>query len=597
MVFVGTGTDPFDVVTDSVRSVEKHLQTFSHRETKQLPDMMNWFGWCTWDAFYTDVSADGIRKGLRSFKEGGVVPRFLIIDDGWQTVEQDPVSQEFKAYNTANFANRLTDIKENHKFRQDEKDGNHKGLTDIVAEIKQENLVKYVYVWHSITGYWGGVRPGAMTRYRSEITFPVSSPGVQPNQSCEAFGNIVSNGLGLVHPDDIFNFYDDLHSYLASAGVDGVKVDVQSILETLGGGHGGRVKLSGKYHRALEASVACNFPGNGIISCMSHNTDSLYHAKSNAVIRASDDFFPNDPASHTIHVASVAYNTVFLGEFMQPDWDMFHSLHPMAEYHGAARAIGGCPIYVSDKPGCHDFNLLKKLVLPDGSILRANLPGRPTVDCLFSDPLRDNRSILKIWNANDCTGVVGAFNCQGAGWCKVEKMNLIHDDNPSEITGTIQPKDIPYLSRIAGNGWNGDSVIYSHRAGALKYLHHGEMIDITLKSKEYEIFTVVPVKEKLISGGGGISFCAIGLVDMFNSGGAVKEIDSEEELEVGDGVVFTVKLRGSGRFGAYASVEPKRIQLDSEDVGFDYDEKSGLVVLTVGEAREELYITKMNFQF
>ena len=29
-------------------------------------------------------------------------------------------------------------------------------------------------------------------------------------------------------------------------------------------------------------------------------------------------------ASHTIHIASVAYNTIFLGEFMQPDWDMFH---------------------------------------------------------------------------------------------------------------------------------------------------------------------------------------------------------------------------------------------------------------------------------
>lgn len=46
--------------------------------------------------------------------------------------------------------------------------------------------------------------------------------------------------------------------------------------------------------------------------------------KRSAVIRASDDFWPRDPASHTIHIASVAYNTIFLGEFMQPDWDMFH---------------------------------------------------------------------------------------------------------------------------------------------------------------------------------------------------------------------------------------------------------------------------------
>lgn len=69
-------------------------------------------------------------------------------------------------------------------------------------------------------------------------------------------------------------------------------------------------------------------------------------SKQTAVVRASDDFYPRDPTSHTIHIAAVAYNSVFLGEFMQPDWDMFHSLHPAAEYHGSARAISGGPVYV-----------------------------------------------------------------------------------------------------------------------------------------------------------------------------------------------------------------------------------------------------------
>lgn len=45
--------------------------------------------------------------------------------------------------------------------------------------------------------------------------------------------------------------------------------------------------------------------------------------------------------------------------------------------------------FCSDKPGNHNFDLLKKLVLPDGSVLRAQLPGRPTRDCLFVDPARD----------------------------------------------------------------------------------------------------------------------------------------------------------------------------------------------------------------
>ena len=53
---------------------------------------------------------------------------------------------------------------------------------------------------------------------------------------------------------------------------------------------------------------------------------------------------------------------------MQPDWDMFHSLHLAAEYHATARAIGGCAIYVSDKPGNHNVELLRKLVLPDETV-------------------------------------------------------------------------------------------------------------------------------------------------------------------------------------------------------------------------------------
>lgn len=69
-------------------------------------------------------------------------------------------------------------------------------------------------------------------------------------------------------------------------------------------------------------------------------------SKQTAVVRASDDFYPRDPVSHTIHIAAVAYNSVFLGEIMQPDWDMFHSLHSAAEYHASARAISGGPIYV-----------------------------------------------------------------------------------------------------------------------------------------------------------------------------------------------------------------------------------------------------------
>ena len=48
------------------------------------PSFSNYFGWCTWDSFYTDLSSNRVIRGLESFKSTGVTPRFLILDDGWQ---------------------------------------------------------------------------------------------------------------------------------------------------------------------------------------------------------------------------------------------------------------------------------------------------------------------------------------------------------------------------------------------------------------------------------------------------------------------------------------------------------------------------------
>ncbi|XP_062081338.1 probable galactinol--sucrose galactosyltransferase 1 [Humulus lupulus] len=145
----------------------------------------------------------------------------------------------------------------------------------------------------------------------------------------------------------------------------------------------------------------------------------------------------------------------------------------------STRAVGGCAIYVSDKSGQHDFNLLKKLVLPDGSILRARLPGRPTRDCLFSDPARDGKNLLKIWNMNAISGVVGAFNCQGAGWCKVGKKNLIHDEHPGTFTGVIRARDVNYLHKVAHDDWSGDAVIFSHLGGEVVYLPKDASLPVT----------------------------------------------------------------------------------------------------------------------
>ena len=46
---------------------------------------------CTWDAMYSKVNAAAIQEGLKALVDGGAPPKLLIIDDGWQQTDVDPV--------------------------------------------------------------------------------------------------------------------------------------------------------------------------------------------------------------------------------------------------------------------------------------------------------------------------------------------------------------------------------------------------------------------------------------------------------------------------------------------------------------------------
>jgi raffinose synthase len=84
VAFVATGSDPFALVRESMQAVQRKLQTFRLRTEKPQPPVMDKFGWCTWDAFYSKVDGPGIEYGVKTLRDGGTPPRMLIIDDGWQ---------------------------------------------------------------------------------------------------------------------------------------------------------------------------------------------------------------------------------------------------------------------------------------------------------------------------------------------------------------------------------------------------------------------------------------------------------------------------------------------------------------------------------
>jgi len=182
--------------------------------------------------------------------------------------------------------------------------------------------------------------------------------------------------------------------------------------------------------------------------------------------------------------------------------------------------------------------------------------------------------------------VVGVFNCQGAGWCRVTKRTRVHDAAPGTLTGTVRADDVDAIARVAGdsddggNGeWDGEAVVYAHRARELVRLPRGAALPVTLGPLQYEVFHVCPLR----AAAPGVAFAPVGLLDMFNAGGAV------EECAVDEKAVVALRVRGCGRFGAYCSREPARCLLDSAEGEFGYDADTGLVTVDLPVPEQEMY--------
>ena len=463
-----TGDDFYGLVRKAAESVAERFGTCSLRWNKKKPETMKLFGWCTWDSFYNQVKGDDIPVGLESFRKGGIVPKLLILDDGWQTTsDHDRSGGQWK----------LSGLEANEKFTPD--------LKHTVDAAKAYGVEKF-FVWHAICGYWGGLDPNAeaMKKYDPVLSKAVHTEGVRQLNPVrweqERFD------FGIAAPEKFAEFYDDYHSYLKSQGVAGVKVDVQSAMEAHGQGRGGGIRMTRAAREALEASVQKHFDGE-MINCMSNGNDMVYHCKTSNLMRSSGDFYPERESSHSAHIFHNAVNSVWLSQFVWCDWDMFQTSHRFGPYHAAARAISGSPVYVSDRVDEHDFDLIRSLTDRNGKAMLAQNVAMPTMDCLFTDP-SEEKSLYKIFNRNLCGSVIGVFSFGG------EKQSV-----------RVSPADVP------GNS-AGRYALYSYRTGKTAVVSFEEAMEVSLLGMQWEIITMSKIEN---------GFAVLGLTEKLNAGGAV----------------------------------------------------------------------------
>ncbi|XP_010559219.1 PREDICTED: probable galactinol--sucrose galactosyltransferase 4 [Tarenaya hassleriana] len=664
IAYVHVSDNPYNLMREAFSAIRVHLNTFRLLEEKQLPRIINKFGWCTWDACYLTVEPASLWHGVKEFCNGGACPRFVIIDDGWQSINFDGDDSGNDAKNLVlggeQMTGRLHRLDEGEKFRrykggsllsenappykQDKpkmlinkaieieramKEKNNlveAGETDLeclnlkIQMLKQEleeifmqdsdkeelssssccrseeNCVENtgleaftrdlrttfknlddIYVWHSISGAWGGVKPG-IEGLDIEVVPCNLSPGLDRTMPDLAVDKIVEAGIGLVHPSQARKFYNSMHSYLANAGITGVKVDVIEKLEYASEDYGGRVELAKAYYDGLTDSMIKNFSGTELLASMQQCNDFFYlGTKQISFGRVGDDFWFQDPNGDPegvywlqgVHMIHCSYNSLWMGQMIHPDWDMFQSDHVCAKFHAGSRAICGGPVYLSDSLGHHDFGLIKQLVFPDGTIPRCIHYALPTRDCLFKNPLFDQESLLKIFNFNQYGGVIGAFNCQGAGWDPEKRRIVGHKECYKPVQGSVHVTDIEWdqSPRIPSSDMTVPDryIVYLQQSQRILFATlTSDPIEITIMPSSFELFNFVPVRRS----GAGVEFAPIGLTDMLNCVGTIQELEM-------DGSDVRIRVKGEGKFLAYSGKAPKECAVNGESVEFGWETETG----------------------
>ncbi|KAF2205960.1 raffinose synthase protein-like protein Sip1 [Delitschia confertaspora ATCC 74209] len=517
------------------RIVQKYgIQTEQmNDETKALVDgvkpewLQNWYdglAYCTWNGLGQNLTEQKIFDALDSLAKHGINVTNLIIDDNWQSLNNEGGNQ---------FENAWMEFEAT-------KTGFPRGLEATVRDIRNKHKnIQHIAVWHALFGYWGGIAP------EGKIAKEYKTVVVQKKNG------VAAGKMLVVAEEEVGRFYKDFYSFLSSAGIDSVKTDAQFFVDELNDATDRR-SLTQAYQDAWTINQLRYFSAKAI-SCMSQTPQIMFHSqlptnKPRILLRNSDDFFPEVPASHPWHIFCNAHNSLFTQHLnILPDWDMFQTSHEWASFHGAARCVSGGPIYITDVPGQHDVDLINQMTAKtprgDTVVLRPHIIGK-SVHAYngYDDPV-----LLKVGTyvgmAHSGVGILGVFNCF-----------------QRELAELITLDQFPGAEE-------GRYIIWSHTTGQVSKptskSDSRTFVHLELPVRGWEILSTFPLHEfKLdrkhpVLGPDSITVANLGLLGKMTGAAAI--VNSDMYVERGSGRLrIWTSLKALGTYGLYISDLPKR---------------------------------------
>lgn len=540
-LYYAQDSSPYNLIENAYRELCQGHITARPRSEKTAPNFASLFGWCTFNAFYCDVNAEKLQKGVHTFQKKGIQPGFVLIDDGWADQGENEYGHKLL-----------------FRFNADSKKF-PKGLKACVNELKT-NGVSQVLAWTAFGGYWHGTDHRnfpQLTFHQDQGTaadhlqFQMSTSQVESNSDATVGPNFVPQDIletPITLPEDWKAWYQTFARYLRSCDIDGMKIDAIAWIELFAQKRGGRAQAMRDLVRAIEQTSEQYFEGE-MLYCSSCSNDFFLQAEQAGVTRTSTDYFPDIPESHGAHVVKNSIISFFTGEIIFPDWDMFQSHEMAAEFHAFARAISGGPIYVADIPEKSNPAILSKLAFADGTTPICTSYARPVIESLFQDCQRE--------------GLLTLFNTTPAGGVVLASMHCAWHGEPDAPQNSAHLK----MDKVPAFENNTNYVRYCSTSGQLYPPVPAAEIDLkvslSIYDRELNHFALIQQ---------GVA--VIGLVNLYNPGGAIDKIEVI-------GSTISVSLRGGGSLLIYTEKVPTDCAFNDSSIHFTHNTASSSVNIEV----------------
>ena len=166
------------------------------RYEKEYPEVFKYLGWCSWEEYHYDITADLLIDSVDRIESSEVPIRFMLVDDGHLHAD--------------NY--RLISFHPNAKFPD--------GWEPLLSR-RNPDGIRWMGVWFTLNGYWRSIHPENELGDLNNIlapTPPEQYPGSEP------FPHILAKD----EPGAADTFFEAFMGTVSGYGFDFVKIDNQT---------------------------------------------------------------------------------------------------------------------------------------------------------------------------------------------------------------------------------------------------------------------------------------------------------------------------------------------------------------------------------